>query len=161
MRGIIEQISISDGGLPKFAISHAVVNALGIDGDKHAHPKYHGGPKQALLIVTIEGLEELKSSGYPLYAGALGENLTTRGIDRKTMRSGQRYRAGGVLLELTKVRRPCQTLSPYGPGIQSAIFDASVKAGNSESPLWGLSGFYAAVIEPSEIRPGDIITLVD
>jgi MOSC domain-containing protein YiiM len=161
MQGIIEQINISRGGVPKVPIKHAVVTIDGIDGDKHAHPQYHGGPRQALLIITAEGLEELGLAGFAVYAGALGENLTIRGLDRHAMRPGQRYRAGSVLMELTKVRQPCSALNPFGEGIQTAIFDSRVKEGDLTSPLWGLSGFYASVIEPNELRQGDIITLVD
>ena len=161
MRGVIEQINISGGGVPKRAILHAVVNKLGVEGDTQAHPQYHGGPRQALLLVTAEGLDELKTAGFRVYPGALGENLTIRGLDRRQMRIGQQYRAGGVLLELTKMRQPCSALDPYGGGIQKAIFDANVKRGDFTSPLWGLSGFYASVIEPGEITPGDIIALVD
>jgi MOSC domain-containing protein YiiM len=161
MRGVIEQISISGGGVPKRAILHAVVNQLGIEGDKHSHPRYHGGPLQALLLITAEGIQELTSAGFPVYAGALGENLTTRGLDRRDMRVRQRYRAGAVLLELTKLRQPCAALDPYGQRIQQAVFDANVKRGDFRSPLWGLGGFYASVIEGGEILPGDIIALVD
>jgi MOSC domain-containing protein YiiM len=161
VQGIIEQVSTSNGGVPKFPVLHANITSEGIEGDKHKHPQYHGGPDKALLVITAEGLAELKTAGFPVYPGALGENLTTRGLDRRFMRPGQRYRAGSALLLFTRMRRPCEQLNPYGGNIQNAIFDASVKAGDPSSPRWGLGGFYAAVIEPGEIWPGDIIALVD
>ena len=34
---------------------------LGIAGDVQKNRKYHGGPNQALLLVTAEGLDELKA----------------------------------------------------------------------------------------------------
>jgi MOSC domain-containing protein YiiM len=161
MHGVVEQLSISAGGVPKYAILQAVVNDLGIEGDKHAHPRFHGGPQQALLIITAEGIDELKAAGFPVYPGALGENLTTRGLNRREMRIGQRYRAGSVVLQLTKMRQPCSALDPYGEGIQQAVFDSDVKRGDFNSPLWGLGGFYASIIENGEILPGDIISLAD
>jgi MOSC domain-containing protein YiiM len=157
----ILQINVSPGGVPKRPIPTGVVTSLGIAGDKQAHPQIHGGPRQAILIVTSEGIDELKEQGFPLYHGALGENLTTRGLDRRSMRIGQRYRIGEVLLEITKIRAPCDTLNPYGPGIQKAVYDQDVKAGNSASPRWGLSGFYASVLRAGTIHPGDPIQLVD
>ncbi|HYK17952.1 MAG TPA: MOSC domain-containing protein [Bryobacteraceae bacterium] len=160
-QGHILQINISPGGIPKRPILEAVVTREGIRGDAWAHPEFHGGPNQALLLITSEGIAELVSQGFPLYAGALGENLTTVGLDRRQMRPGQRYRAGEVLLELTKPRSPCGALSVYGPGIQHAVYDAQVRAGDTQSPRWGLGGFYARVIQPGVIRPHDIITLVD
>jgi MOSC domain-containing protein YiiM len=161
MTGEILHINVSPGGVPKRPIQEAIVTSAGIRGDQWAHPDIHGGPRQAILLITSEGLDELIAQGFPLYPGALGENLTTRGLDRRQMRVGQRYRAGEVFLELTKLRGPCTTLDVYGPGIQRAVYDAQVKAGDPSSIRWGLGGFYAQVLKPGTIRPHDIITLVD
>jgi MOSC domain-containing protein YiiM len=161
MTGSILQVNISPGGVPKRPILEAEVTPSGIRGDSWRNPQIHGGPKQALLLIASEGIEELIAQGYPLYPGALGENLTTQGLDRRQMRAGQRYRAGEVLLEITNLRGPCSTLDVYGPGIQRALYDAQVKAGDPSSPRWGLGGFYAQVLKAGVIRPHDIITLVD
>jgi len=161
MTGLIVQINISPGGIPKRPIAEVEVTPQGIRGDSWAHPQIHGGPNQALLLITSEGIEELIAQGYPLHAGALGENLTLSGLNRREMRIGQRYRVGETLLELTKVRTPCATLDIYGPSIKEAVYDAQVKAGDVSSPRWGLSGFYARVIHAGVIRPHDIIQLVD
>jgi MOSC domain-containing protein YiiM len=159
--GSILQINISEGGVPKLPIAEARVTPFGIEGDRHAHPEIHGGPNKALLWICEEAIQELKSLGYPLYAGALGENLTTRGVDRRGLRIGQRWRAGGVVMELTKVRAPCQTIQVYGPNIGTAVYDQSVRSGDWSSPRWGLSGFYASVIQPGSIRTGDSLVLLD
>ena len=161
MTGSILQINISPGGIPKRPIPEATVTAEGILGDRWAHPDIHGGPNQAVLLITSEGIEELIAQGHPLFPGALGENLTITGLDRRQMRVGQRYRAGEALLELTKLRAPCATLAVYGPGIQLAIYDSQVKAGDPSTPRWGLGGFYARVLRAGTIRPQDIIALVD
>lgn len=134
---------------------------LGIVGDDQAHPQIHGGPVQALLIVTAEGIDELIAQGFPLFAGALGENLTTRGLDRRAMRIGQRYRTPYLIFELTKMREPCQQLLVYGAGIQKAVYDSQIQAGDASSPRWGLGGFYASVIQPGTVRTGDPITLFE
>ena len=130
MTGSIVQINISPGGIPKRPIAEAELTPEGIRGDSWAHPQIHGGPKQAVLLITSEGIQELIAQGFPLYAGALGENLTVTGLDRRQMRIGQRYRVGEVLLELTKMRTPCSTIEIYGPSIKDAIYDAQVKAGD-------------------------------
>ena len=161
MTGSIVQINISRGGVPKRPVPEVQVNALGIVGDEHAHPQFHGGPRKALLLITFEGIEELIAQGFPLYPGALGENLTTRGIDRRWMRSGQRYRVGEVLIELTKLREPCYQLNGYGKGIQAALYGAQAKAGDPASPVWALGGFYASVIRAGTIRTGDPIELLE
>jgi MOSC domain-containing protein YiiM len=161
LRGSIVQINISPGGIPKRPIAEAEVTPQGIRGDSWAHPQFHGGPNQALLLITSEGIGELVAQGYPLFAGALGENLTTVGLAREEMRIGQRYRAGEILFEITKLRSPCSTLDVYGPSIKQAVYDARVKAGDASARCWGLGGFYARVLRRGLLRPKDIIELVD
>ena len=160
MTGTILQISVSPGGVPKRPIPAGTLTLAGLEGDSHAHPDIHGGSRQAILLITAEGIEELAAHGFPLTYGSLGENLTTRGIDRREWRVGQHWHIGAeVVIEITKRRAPCQSLNVYGPGIQPALFDALAGNGNPSSPKWGLSGFYASVIQPGVIRPGDEIVL--
>ena len=160
--GSVVQVNVSRGGIPKLPIPEGHATAHGIGGDTCAHPQFHGGPNQAILIVCAEAVDDLIAQGYPLFYGALGENLTIRGIDHRQFRAGQRWRAGRAWLELTKVRVPCKTLDVYGEGrIQKAVYDKQVKAGDTASPLWAKAGIYAAVVTPGAIRPGDPIQLVD
>jgi MOSC domain-containing protein YiiM len=160
MRGVIVQVSTSLGGLLKRAIPGGLVTPLGLEGDLHAHPDIHGGPRKAILLASAEVIEDLTARGYPLFYGALGENLTTRGIDVRQIRIGDRLRAGGALLEITQPRGPCSALDVYGASIKTEIYDARVKALDPASPHWGMAGWYAAVIEPGMVRPEDIIAVV-
>jgi MOSC domain-containing protein YiiM len=131
-----------------------------MEGDRHAHPQIHGGPRKALLLIAAEVVEELQTAGYPVFFGAMGENLTTRGIDVRRLRIGDRLRAGGALIEITQPRGPCRALEVYGETLGPAIYDQQVKALDHRSPRWGMSGFYASVVEPGPIGPGDIIAIV-
>ena len=158
MTGVIVQVNVSSGGIPKRAIESAELTEAGIVGDEWRFP-FHGGRRKAVLLVTIEGIDELVSQGFPLFAGALGENLTTRGLPRRDLRLRQRLSVGDAEIELTSIRTPCSTLDVYGPGIQAAMYDARVQAGDPDSPRWGLSGFYASVVRPGQARAGDLITL--
>jgi MOSC domain-containing protein YiiM len=160
MRGQVIQINISKGGVPKLPVDLGQVTLLGIDGDAHRY-EYHGGPEKALLLIAAEVIDELRSEGWPVFYGALGENFTTLGLDRRLWRVGQRFRAGDVLLQLTTPRAPCSTLNPYGPGVQQRIYDPLVSALDPSSPHWGESGFYARVLEPGSIRANAIIEAVD
>jgi MOSC domain-containing protein YiiM len=162
MQGSVLQINVSKGGVLKLPIAEAQVTPLGIEGDLHEHPEIHGGPRQALLLITAEGIEELTRAGFAVYPGALGENITTQGLDRRAWRVGQRWGIGpDVIVEFTKIRGPCKTILVYGPGIQTAIYDAAVRDGDPSSPRWGLSGFYARVIRPGAIRRGDGIAFLN
>jgi MOSC domain-containing protein YiiM len=158
--GTILQVSISKGGLPKRAIEEGFITPLGIEGDVQAHPQFHGGPNQAILIIASEVLDELTARGYPLFYGAMGENLTTRGLNIRDIRVGDQIRAGGALLEITKPRGPCTALDVYGETLKSEVYDSKVKARDHTSPRWGWSGFYAGVVERGPVRPGDAILVV-
>ena len=155
MTGSILQVNISRGGIPKLPVPQAAIGPLGIEGDSHAHPQIHGGPDKAVLLITLEGIDELIQRGYALYPGALGENLTIRGLDRRQFRAGQQLRAGSAMIEITRPRGPCVTLDVYGTALKREI-----KAGDPSSPAWGLSGFYARVLQSGTVRPDDIITIV-
>lgn len=158
MPGRIVQLNSSKGGVPKLPLLQADVDRFGIVGDGHRF-RYHGGPRKALLVIASEFIDTLRAEGWPLFYGALGENLTTAGLDHRAWRPGDCYRAGEVTLRLTTPRQPCKTLNPYGAGIQKRIYDERVKALDVTSGHWGESGFYAAVVTPGVIRPDDIIEL--
>ena len=137
-----------------------MLSTLGFEGDRHAHPGIHGGPDKAVLLASEELIGELAARGYPLVAGSLGENLTTRGIDFSLLRVGDRLRAGAAIIEITQPRGPCSALDIYGEGLREEIYDARVKALDPSSPRWGWSGFYASVLRPGPVGAGDIIAVV-
>jgi MOSC domain-containing protein YiiM len=147
--GVIVQVNISMGGVPKLPVQRAQVSRLGIVGDKHLY-RLHGGARKAILLMASEVIGTLAGEGFGVYFGALGENLTVQGLAHGEWLPGQRYRAGSALLELTEARAPCRKLRPYGAGIERRIQRAS-----------GESGFYAAVVEGGVIQPGDTIQLVE
>ena len=159
MTGTIVQISVSRGGIPKRPVMEAVLTPLGIEGDRHAHPEIYGGPQQAVLLITAESINELVKRGYPVFPGAMGENLTTLGLDRRLLRTGQRYRVGSAVIELTKLRAPCATQDIYGPDIKREIYGKQARDGDHTSPRWALGGFYAAVVQAGLVRVGDEIML--
>jgi MOSC domain-containing protein YiiM len=158
--GRILQVNISRGGLPKRAIADGNLTVDGIDGDSWAHPEIHGGRSKAVLLIAFETIEALRANGFPVYPGALGENLTTEGLDPARWRMGQQYVAGEAIIELTTIRVPCSSLNVYGPAIQTEIYDGNVNVGDSNSPRWALSGFYARVVRPGLVFPGNVISLL-
>jgi MOSC domain-containing protein YiiM len=160
MEGTIVQVNISPGGLPKRAIAGGWITPLGIEGDLHAHPNIHGGPNKAILIIASEVVDALTARGYPLFYGAMGENLTTRGIDVRQIRVGDQFRVGGAMLEITQPRGPCSALDVYGESLKLEVYDRKVKERDYTSARWGMSGFYASVEVPGPVREGDTISLV-
>jgi MOSC domain-containing protein YiiM len=156
LQGTILQINVSPGGLPKRPVPEAFLTPLGFEGDSVAHPGIHGGARKAVLLITSEGIDELIARGYPLFYGAMGENLTTRGLERQMLREGQRFRVGEAIIELTQLRRPCASLEVYSPELKNDIYENGM---HPSHPAWGLGGFYAAVLKPGWVRAGDAIVL--
>ena len=130
MQGTIIQINISPGGLPKRPIPQGRIGPEGLEGDAHAHPEFHGGLRKAVLLIAAEVVDDLAARGYPVFYGALGENLTMRGLDVRGLRVGDRLRAGSATLEITQLRVPCSQLDVYGDSLKGDLYDARVKAGD-------------------------------
>jgi MOSC domain-containing protein YiiM len=160
MHGTVVQVSISPGGLPKRAVTAGWITPLGIEGDLHAHPGIHGGPMKALLLIAAEVVDELRARGYPLFFGAMGENITMRGITVADLRIGDQLRVGGATIEITQPRGPCAALDVYGANLKQDVYDAKVKQRDPSSPRWGMSGMYASVVEPGPVQAGDAIELI-
>src|SRR5580704_9497436 len=105
MTGILKQINRSPGGLPKRAVSGPVMlSEACVEGDSWRNPLIHGGPTKAVLMASAEFINGLAGQGFPVFYGALGENLTVSGLDPHMWRTGQRYRVGqNAIIELTKL----------------------------------------------------------
>lgn len=164
LRGAIIQVSLSKGGIPKFAVPEAYCDTEGLEGDEHREIKYHGGRRRAILLASDEDLAALRELGFAVTPGSIGENLTIRGVDFRRLRTGMRFRAGGAMLELTRLRSACSNLNIFNSGelrIQEYLYDARCRAEDISSPRWAYGGFYASVLHPGLIRTGDILELVD
>ena len=148
-------MSVSHGGVPKRALLFAPVSKAGLEGDSWADLRFHGGPDQAVLVIANEALDQLKLRGFPVFPGALGENITTRGSHPGEWRIGQIWRAGTARIQFTKLRTPCSKIRIYGAGIGRAIYDARTQSGDPGSPVWGWGGMYGRVLAPGVVVPGD------
>jgi MOSC domain-containing protein YiiM len=149
--GRVVQVNVSRGGVPKTPVPEARVSELGLDGDKVAHPRIHGGPDRAVCLYSLERIEALRKEGHAIFPGAIGENLTLSGLDWDRVAPGARIEAGACLLEITKYTTPCSTTSPYVSGDQKRYHQ-------DHNPGW--SRVYARVLRPGTVRPGDAARLV-
>ena len=113
MTARIFQLAVSRGGVPKHAIHEARVTTRGIEGDKAAHPKIHGGPERAVCLFSLELIEALQDQGHPIFPGSTGENVTIRGLGWAALGSGTRLALGDeVIVEITRLADPCKTIRP-------------------------------------------------
>lgn len=163
MTARVVQLNTSPGGAPKKPIPEAKVTVLGLEGDHNRCRARKGDTehRRAVCLYAIELIEWLKQQGFPVYPGALGENITTQGIDYPAVRVGDRFRIGDIEIEITRVRTPCSGISQFGgDALARMIYDEDARH-NPSSPKWGLSGFYAKVLKEGIVRPGDTITILE
>jgi MOSC domain-containing protein YiiM len=126
------------------------VGPLGPAGDEHTDPG-HGGPYQAVYAYAEEDAAFWSAEiGRELWPGAFGENLTTAGVDASGAVSGERWQAGGALLEVTVPRIPCTVFAGFWD-----VSDLIVRFTRA-----GLPGAYLKVLEPGEITAGDRIEVL-
>jgi MOSC domain-containing protein YiiM len=138
---------------------------LGIEGDAHLGrtvqhlSRVRRDPAQPNLrqvhLVHAELFEELRDRGYDLGPGAIGENVTTRGVPLLDLPTGTRLRLGaGAVVELTGLRNPCVQLDRYQEGLMGAVLDR-----DQHGELVRKSGVMAVVLAGGEVRAGDPITV--
>jgi MOSC domain-containing protein YiiM len=147
LRGTVESVNVSDGGVPKRAVHRAHVSPGGMAGDRQRDLEHHGGERRALRLYSADLLEALRAEGHDVGAGSTGENLTIRGVPWEAMGVGVRFRAGEVEGEVTGYAHPCHNLRPF-------FVDARVsRISQKTHPGW--SRVYARVLRGGTIAAGD------
>ena len=105
------------GGVPKYAIPCANILKTGVEGDSQKQNN-HGGADRAVLLYSMERIEELQQAKHPITPGSTGENLTIRGLEWSCLKEGVLLQIGEVKLQLTGMAPPC-------PGIKDSFFDSA------------------------------------
>ena len=147
MTGSILQISVSPGGVPKHAVPVGILTPARTRRRPPCASRHSRRPATSRPPHHRRRHRRAEQRGLPLIHGALGENLTTRGLDRRDWRAGQRWRigAGSRHRDHQDAARLAQTLNRLRRGSSKARSTTHVvKAGDPSSPNWGLSGFYAS-----------------
>ena len=153
MPGLIYQINTSPGGVPKLPQESADITPGGLVGDKHRNRRYHGGPKRAVCLYSLEHIQSLQGEGHPIYPGSIGENLTLTGLDWSQLVPGVRLHLGAaVILEITSYTVPCENIADS--------FTAANIGRVSQKRHPGWSRVYARVVEPGRIQVGDPVELI-
>lgn len=152
--GRIVQLSLSPGGLPKRAALRAHVTRLGLEGDAHRDHEHHGGPDRALCLFPVEAITALAAEGHAITPGALGENVTTEGVDWRLVVPGARLLLGDrVLLQVTRYTSPCLNIAPMFRGRDFG------RVSQKRHPGW--SRVYARVLVEGGLSAGDPVRVLD
>ena len=138
-----------------------LVAGLGVDGDAHHgatvqhRSRVRRDPSQPNLrqvhLIHAELHDELRSAGFSVLAGEMGENVTTRGLDLLALPERTQLHLGGeAVVELTGLRNPCTQLDGLAPGLMEAVLDRDPR-GN----LIRMAGVMGVVVAGGEVLPGD------
>ena len=142
-----------------------LIAGLGVAGDAHCgatvrhRSRVARDPAQPNLrqvhLIGAELFEELAARGFTLRPGAIGENVTTRGLDLLALPTGALLRLGGTaLLAVTGLRNPCAQLDRFAPGLMAAVLGR-----DPAGAVVRKAGVMAVVLEGGTVRPGDPIAV--
>jgi hypothetical protein len=143
-----------------------LLSGLGVEGDAHLgrtvqhRSRVRRDPTQPNLrqvhLVSAELLDELLLAGHRVVPGALGENVTTRGIDLLALPVGTLLALGAhAEVEVTGLRNPCHQIDAFQPGLLSKVLGRDADG----SPL-RRAGVMGVVRRAGDVRPGDPVTVV-
>ena len=149
--GVVHSINVSDGGVPKASRVWAHVYIDGVEGDRQADRRFHGGPDRAVCVYSLDLIESLQGEGHPIVPGAIGENLTLQGLAWEHMRPDARLEIGEVVLEITSATSPCQKIAAAFVGGEFTRVSQKV------NPGW--SRYYARVLREGIVNAGDRVLL--
>lgn len=142
-----------------------LIAGLGVEGDAHAgstvkhRSRVARDPSQPNLrqvhLIHSELHDELRTAGFDIAAGEMGENITTRGIDLLNLPTGTRLRIGSkAVVEITGLRNPCAQLETIQSGLMKAVLDRD-EAGS----LIRKAGVMGVVITGGTVHPDDPIII--
>jgi MOSC domain-containing protein YiiM len=149
--GSVAALFLSDGGVPKRAVSRVEVDPTGIAGDRQRTRKHHGRVWQALCLWSAEVVADLQAEGHPVFPGACGENMLVTGVDWGALRPGARLRIGEVLAEITLPTVPCKQIRPFFTSAAVRRVDHDRHPGSSR--------WYASVVEAGVVKAGDAVVV--
>jgi MOSC domain-containing protein YiiM len=144
--------------------SITLTSGHGVEGDAHYGPfvrhRYlaRRNPKAPNLrqvhLIPSELFDALRTSGFEVHPGDLGENIATVGLDLECFPLGTILQLGAsATLELTGLRTPCVLIDRFKSGLKKRL------EGGAAGPRFRV-GVMAIVTQGGDVSPGDRIRTV-
>lgn len=136
---------------------------LGVEGDAHLGKTVRHRSRmkkdptvpnlRQVHLIHSELHEELNQNGFNVYAGDMGENITTEGLDILNLPKDTILHLGEVAqIQVTGLRNPCVQLDNFQKGLMKAVLDR-----DEEGNLIRKSGIMSIVLKGGIVKPGDLI----
>ncbi len=146
--------------------SIVLIAGHGVEGDAHAGPTVKhrsrvardpGAPNLRQVHLMHEELfADMAERGHGIEPGALGENITTAGIDLLGLPRGTRLAIGDdAVVELTGLRNPCTQINGISKGLMKELVHV-----DDRGETVRLAGVMSIVRAGGEVRPGDGIRII-
>jgi MOSC domain-containing protein YiiM len=138
---------------------------LGVEGDAHLgetvqhRSRVRVDPTQPNLrqvhLIHAELHDDLRTAGFAVAAGQMGENVATRGIDLLALSIGTRLVLGAdAVVEITGLRNPCRQLDGLQDGLMAATIDRE-----ADGALVRKAGVMGVVLAGGDVRAGDRVAV--
>ena len=109
-----------------------LLSGRGVEGEAHLGEKVKHRSRVArdssqpnlrlVHLIDAELHDELRSAGFVIAAGQMGENVTTLGVDLLRLPTGTLLRLGEeVVIEVTGLRNPCAQLDRFRPRSEEGL----------------------------------------
>jgi hypothetical protein len=142
-----------------------LLEGIGVEGDAHAgetvqhRSRVARDPLQPNLrqvhLLHAEVLDEVDQDGFPVAPGAMGENITTRGIDLLGLPTGAVLELGDEAeVEVTGLRNPCVQIDTYAPGLLKRMVGRA-----ADGSVVRRAGVMGVVLRGGVVAPGDAIRI--
>ena len=141
-----------------------LVAGLGVEGDAHYGDKVQhvfqarknpDAPNlRQVHLIHEELFDELRTGGFQVRPGDIGENVTTRGVGLLTLPTGTRLQVGNAVIEITGLRNPCRQIDAFAKGLTAAVLGR-----DAQGQLIRKAGVMAIVVKSGDIRVGDAIAM--
>jgi MOSC domain-containing protein YiiM len=167
MNPLVVSVSSSDThGFSKQALACIQLLAgLGVEGDAHCgvtvkhRSRVARDPAQPNLrqvhLIHAELFDELRTQGFEVSPGQIGENITTCDIDLLSLPAGAELHIGpSAVVQVTGLRNPCEQLNQFKAGLTAAVLGRT-----PEGKLIRKAGVMGVVIASGAVRPGDAISV--
>lgn len=142
-----------------------LIEDLGVEGDAHAgktvkhRSRVAQNPLQPNLrqvhLIHSELFDELAEKDFMVTPGAMGENITTKGIDLLNLPKNTILKIGAnAAIQITGLRNPCSQLESIKKGLMKAVLDY-----DEQGNLIRKSGIMGIVLQSGDVFVGDEIVI--